>query len=352
MSFVLEHIQNLKPYSYGDQPEKGAIKLNLNENPYPPSENVLQALYSTNEESIRRYPDIRCEELRKEIAGQNHTRMEEVYCGNGSSEILSLIFNVCIGSGNQAVIPYPSFFLYYSIAALNQVECINLALGKDFLVQPDNIINSHAKAAILVNPHAPTGTVLPVQEVERVVKNFKGLLIVDEAYIDYADSCSSSVPLIQKYPNLIVVRTLSKSSALCGIRVGYCISNEDIIASLEKSGTNYNVNAISQRLALASLRDQEYKKEIIRLVKNTRNSFSSKLKKLGFQVVPSQTNFILCTPPVKSGFGAKELYEKLRERNIYVRHFQAPTLHDKLRISIGTEAEMNTLFQELADLYS
>ncbi|XEC96015.1 histidinol-phosphate transaminase [Paenibacillus tarimensis] len=353
MGIVLPHIQRLKPYASGAQPPEGSqvIKLNQNENPYPPSAKVLQALRTIGENPLRLYPDSRCGELRAELAKLYGVDKSQTFCGNGSSEIISLLFTVFLEPRSRIAIPDPTFSLYPYIASIHQVECVEIPTREDFSVDIDQLLHSGAQAIMLVNPNAPSGLMLPLSEVERLVSRFAGLVVIDEAYIDFAESELSAISLLDRCKNLIVVRTFSKVYSLCGARVGWCFSNKSLIAALEKGKSLYNVNAISQKLALAALHDQEYMKKAAAAVRRTRDAFSADLQKLGFGVIPSQTNFILCSPPAHLGDnGARYLYEELMERNIYVRHFEDTRLHDKLRISIGTPEEMDVVLQELHSL--
>ncbi len=305
-------------------------------------------LRTTNEEALRLYPDARCDELRAALAKQYGVDKDQTFCGNGSSEIISLIFTVFVESHSRIAIPDPFFSLYHSIASIHQVECVRVPTRDDFSVDVDLLLESGAHVIVLVNPNAPTGRLLPLSEVERLVNHFPGLVIVDEAYIDFAESGLSAIPLIERYKNLVVVRTFSKVYSLCGARVGYCFSNKTLITALEKGKSLYNVNVVSQKLALAALQDQEYMKNTTAAVQRTRDEFCTDLYRLGFDVIPSQTNFILCSPPPQIGDnGAQELYEKLMERNIYVRYFKDTRLFDKLRISNGTKEEMEILYNEL-----
>ncbi|HHY75071.1 MAG TPA: histidinol-phosphate transaminase [Bacillus bacterium] len=350
MTYILPHIREMKPYEAGIQPseKRKMIKLNLNENPFPPSQNVLRVLHTIQEDTLRLYPDQHCDELREALAKEYRVTKEQTFCGNGSSEIISLIFKLFIGPHRSIAIPDPTFSLYYSVASIYQVECMKIPTRDDFSVDIDLLLESKANAIILVNPNAPTGRLLDIAEVERLVSKFSGLVIVDEAYIDFANPSSSAIPLLKKYNNLIVIRTFSKVYSLCGIRVGYCFSNKEFITALETGRNLFNVNVISQKLALAALMDQEHLVRTTTAVKHIREAFSNNLRKLGFAVIPSKTNFILCSPPSKLGRnGAKELYNKLLERNIYVRYFETPRLLDKLRISIGTKEEMATLYNQL-----
>lgn len=343
MTLILPHIERLTPYALGDLPPEGsaAIKLNQNESPYPPSPLVLEALRTLGEEELRRYPDARCMQLRAALSQLHGVKDEQIFCGNGSSEIISLIVKGFIGPNRRLALPDPSFSLYHTVAASYQASSIAVPTRNDYTVDPGLLMDSGADAIVLVNPNAPTGHLLPLEEVERLVNRFPGLVVIDEAYIDFADPNATAIPLVDRYPNVIVVRTFSKAYALCGARVGYCIAAEPLIAALEKSKDIYNINAISRKLALAALEDREYTMRTVAAVKATRDGFIAELRSLGFDVIPSQTNFVLCTPPAGDGQpDARAWYQSLLERNIYVRHFEHPRLADKLRISIGTDEEM------------
>lgn len=350
MSMILDHIERMKPYVSAKQPSEnsGAIKLNLNENPYPPSNEVRKVLRRIGEENLRFYPDTLCEELRNELAKRYRVKPEQILCGNGSSEIITLIFQACIGADFKIAIPYPSFAFYHAAAAVRQAQVVDVPTREDFSIDIDSMMNSGADVAVLVNPNAPTGRCLPYSEVERLVRGFSGLVIIDEAYIDFADGAASAISLISSCKNVIVVRTFSKSYSLCGARVGYGLADEEMIGALLKVKTVYNVNWLSQKIALAALCDQNDLAEKTSAIRRTRDDFTVKLEAMGFSVIPSQTNFVLCTPPEQ--MHAKELYERLLEKHIYVRYFDQPRLKNKLRISIGTRAEIEQLCTELEEL--
>lgn len=350
MPIILDHIERMNPYVTAKQPTEssGAIKLHLNENPYPPSKEVIKVLKEMDEESLRLYPDGLCEELRNELAQRHQVQPEQILCGNGSSEIITLIFQACINAGSRIAMPDPSFAFYRTAAAVRQAQVVNIPTREDFSIDINLLIDSGADVTVLVNPNAPTGRCLPYSEVKRLVHGFSGLVIIDEAYIDFADEAASAVPLISSCNNVIVVRTFSKSYSLCGVRVGYCFADEEIIGALLKVKTAYNVNWLSQKLALAALCDQNDLAEKTSAIRRNRDILSIKLQAMGFAVIPSQTNFVLCTPPEQ--MNAKELYERLLEKHIYVRYFEQPRLEDKLRISIGTRAEIELLCEEIERL--
>lgn len=353
MSLVLQHIETLKPYALGALPPEGteAIKLNQNESPYPPSPLVLEALRSMAEEDLRRYPDPTCSELRAELAAAYGVKKEMIFCGNGSSEIISLIVKVFVGPGGRIALPDPSFGLYHTVAASQQAGSIAVPIKDDYATDIDGLLAQDVQAIVLVNPNAPTGLLTPLSEIERLVSTFPGLVVIDEAYIDFAETGASALTLLDRYDNLIVVRTFSKAYALCGARIGYCFGAIPLIEALDKGKDIYNVNSISRSLALAALRDKPYTDQTIRTVKRTRDTFCEELRRMGFSVLPSQSNFVLCTLPDKiKAVGVRKLHDDLVGRNIYIRYFEHPRLADKLRISIGTHAEMNCLVEALGDL--
>ena len=351
MTMILPHIEKMPGYVEGVMPSAGtkAIRLNLNESPYPPSPHVQSALQEIGEEVLRRYPDSRCEQLRAELAANYGVKAEQTFCANGSSEIISLIMKVFVGPEGKIALPDPSFPLYHSVAAGYQAKCIAVPTREDFSIDVDKLRETGAQAVVVVNPNAPTGLMLAKTELIRLLESMDGLVIVDEAYMDFADSDESVISLVDQYPNLLVLRTFSKSYGLCGVRVGYGFADERLITALEKAKDVYNVDAIARHLALAALRDQSYMKETTGRIKRTRAVFSKQLESLGFSVIPSQTNFILCQPPAKAeGQSARELYEKLMEQGIYVRYYQLPRLADMLRITVGTEAEMEEVYAALS----
>ncbi|MCQ6559634.1 histidinol-phosphate transaminase [Paenibacillus mendelii] len=352
MSIIMPHIDALTTYALGEQPPEGvqSVKLNQNESPYPPAPSVLQALRDMNEEELRRYPDAACSELRETLSAHLKVDKEQLFCGNGSSEIISLIFKVFIGPGGSIAVTDPTFGLYHTVAASFQAGCKAIPTRDDFTVDVDVLLASGAKAIVLVNPNAPTGLLLSSSEVERLVSGFAGLVVIDEAYIDFAEPGASSQPLLAKYTNLLILRTFSKAYALCGARVGYCMADRALITALEKGRDIYNVNSISRKLAIAAIRDEAYVKDTIVQTNRSREKFILSLRELGFEVLPSQTNFVLCAPPIKEGLDAKQMEKRLAAAHIFVRHFDQPRLRGMLRISIGTESDMKRLLAELVHI--
>ncbi|GAB2701050.1 histidinol-phosphate transaminase [Paenibacillus thermoaerophilus] len=355
MSIALPHILQLEPYKLGEQPPEcaQAVKLNQNESPYPPSPKVAEALRRIGEEALRRYPDPECRELRAALAERLGAEPGQLFVGNGSSEIISLIAKAFLGSGGVLAMPDPSFGLYLTAAAACGGRAVPVPTRDDFTVDTDALLAVGAKVIALVNPNAPTGLPLPVSEIDRLAAAHPGLLVVDEAYIDYAEPGTSALPLLDRRPNLLILRTFSKSYALCGARVGYAVGGRPLIEALERARDIYNVNAVSRALALAALSDEAYLRETTAAVRATRDRCAGELRRLGCGVLPSQTNFLLVQPPVRrdqrdASASAASLAASLRAAGIYVRRFaDHPRLSDRLRVSIGTDSEMDAFLSHV-----
>lgn len=350
MSFVLPHIRNLPLYQTGKAPRPGesAVKLNQNENPYPPSPRVREALLSADPAELRVYPGESVEELRNGLAAVHRAAPGQVFIGNGSSEVISLIMKVFVGMGGTVSLPDPTFGLYQTAAWAQGAEVCRVPLNSRYEVDVDGVVASGGQAAILVNPNAPTGLLLESRRVEELVSRFPGLVVIDEAYTDFAPAGSSAMELVEKHANLIVLRTFSKSYSLCGARVGYCVAASELIAALNKGKDIYNMNALSARLALAALQDRDYLQETTARIVRTRERYARRFEEAGFSVLPSSANFLLCGVPEEGNVQeALRLYEGLVEQGVYVRYFDYPRLRDKLRITVGTDDEMERLWQVL-----
>lgn len=350
MSLVLPHIRDLPRYQTGMAPRPGeaAVKLNQNENPYPPSPRVREALLSADPATLRLYPGESVEELRLALAALHRTVPGQVFIGNGSSEVISLMMKVFVGAGGVVSLPDPTFGLYQTAAWTQGAEVHRIPLTDGFEVDVDGVVASGGQAAILVNPNAPTGLLLESRQVEELVSRFPGLVVIDEAYTDFAPAGSSAMELVEKHANLIVLRTFSKSYSLSGARVGYCVAAPELIAALDKGKDIYNVNALSARLAWAALQDRDYLRETAARIICTRELYTRRFEGAGFRVLPSSANFLLCGVPEEGNAQeALRLYEGLAEQGVYVRYFDHPRLQDKLRVTVGTESEMEQLWQVL-----
>jgi histidinol-phosphate aminotransferase len=341
-SLFRKNISKMSGYAPGEQPViQNLLKLNTNENPYPPSPAVRDVLKNYDVESLRRYPNPVSQELR-EVAGKLYgLASENVIVGNGSDDILTIVMRSFAADGETVAALDPSYSLYPVLAELQGVTCKLISLTESFDL-PDTILDEikGCRVLFLTRPNAPTGNTFAMEKVEHICKNFAGIVLIDEAYVDFsADSCSH---LVKKYHNVIVSKTLSKSYSLAGIRLGLALSNKEIIDGMMKVKDSYNVNGLTQAVAAAALRDQSYFKETVKKVCATRERLIAEFKKLGFTIVPSVTNFVFCSPPGKDG---KRYFDALRKDGIIVRYFPHERTKAYVRITVGTEKELDRLIQ-------
>lgn len=347
---IAQHVKKLEAYTPGEQPEsKEVIKLNTNENPYPPSPKCAEVLRNFDLDLLRRYCDPNFMQMRKRIAKIWHTTPERVFVGNGSDEVLTLAAKAFVDNGEAIGSLDPSYSLYKTLAAIRDVPFIPSPLAEDFTWQKPVLEKDGTKVSLflLTNPNAPTGTVTPTDTIERFAKSFKGVLIVDEAYADFAKSNCIPLATAPNNRNLMVMRTFSKSFSLAGLRVGYCIGPEDLIAALYKVKDSYNVDAVAQAVALAALNDLPWMRNNAAKVRQTRNRTAKELIRRGWDVLPSESNFLFARPAHRP---AAEIFEALRAKNIFVRYFKGPRTGDRLRITIGTDREMTVLLDALRSL--
>jgi len=344
MGIARENIERLDPYVPGYQPEgNNVIKLNTNENPYPPSDKVLEAIRQAASEKLRLYPDSLWKGLRKTASKIYEIGEDYLFFGNGSDEILSLIFKAFIDKNDYVVSPYPTYSYYKVMANIQDARFEYIDTDNLFNIPFDSLADCGAKMICFANPNTPTGIFEETSTIENFLNSFSGLLILDEAYIDFAKE--SAYRLAAKYNNLIVTRTFSKSFSLCGIRVGYCFANPELIKILLKVKESYNINALSQIAAKSALEDIFYSKQNTEKIVKTRDRYTEKFRKLGFFVLPSASNFIFIK---HEKFFAKDIFDFLFSKNIYVRYFELRRLDKYLRITIGREDEMSCLIDALS----
>jgi len=341
MSLFRKNIDALKPYIPGKQPKGNIVKLNANENPYPPSPKVVDAINNFSKSCLRFYSDAVSEEVRKTTADLFHVSLNEVIVGNGSDDVLTMIIRTFLEADDKIAVVDPSYTLYEILANIHGVETEKFSLEKDYSL-PETFFESKAKIKFLPNPNAQTGTLFSKEKVNRLCIESSGVVVIDEAYAAFANV--TSIPLIKKYKNLIVLRTLSKSHSLAGMRIGFGFAAAEIIAGLMKVKDSYNVNSLSQAAATAAFKDDSYFQKNIKIINETRNWFASELVNRGWKVVPSDANFVLAKPSVGT---AKEIYKKLEKSGYLVRHFSTLRLNDMLRISIGTKEQMLGLLKSL-----
>ena len=345
-----QRIRDMIPYVPGEQPrDRQFIKLNTNENPYPPSPKALEALRAAAGDSLRLYPDPECTELRAAIAAAHGLSPEQVFPGNGSDEVLAFCFQAFFDPDRPvrfADITYTFYAVYASYFGLTP-ELVPLA--EDFTLPVADFLAPGCGGVVLANPNAPTGLAVELADIRRILEAHRDqVVLVDEAYIDFGGA--SADVLVPEYDNLVVVRTLSKGHALAGLRVGYALAQPDLIAALKcvrDSINSYTVDRAAQAAAAASLRDAAYFQERTAQVVRTRQRTALALRDMGFAVTDSQANFLFVRHPQVP---AKTLLDGLRERGILVRWFDRPRIRDYLRITVGTDGEMDALTAALKKL--
>jgi histidinol-phosphate aminotransferase len=364
-SLVRPLVCKLHPYVYGEQPKvKGLIKLNTNENPYPPSPKVLAAVKAAVDGRLRLYPSPTAQALREKLARFHGCHADNIIVGNGSDELLALATRCFVepvvaqasrlsrtGAGGTpalrcSTVQYftPSYSLYPVLADIHDARKNPVPLKPDFSLpsvtelKRDGIWDFNAALTYVTTPNAPSGRGYKTSELEKLCRAHKGVVILDEAYVDFAEE--NALRLALKYPRVIVARTFSKAYSLCFQRVGYFVGHPKLIGALHKIRDSYNVNGLGQAAAAATLGDLKHYRANFRRIIATREWLNCELTKLGFHVFPSQTNFILAQPP---RFTAPEWQRQLRERKILVRWFNFPEVKNYLRITIGTPREVEAL---------
>lgn len=349
-SRINRRVQAMHGYVPGEQPASDdVVKLNTNENPYPPSPCVGQALDALNPEQLRKYSDPMCVELRTAVAGLHDRTMDDVIIGNGSDEILALCTRAFLEDDQAIGYFEPSYSLYPVLAEIRGSETAEIPLSDDFAWPEESSFTGAAWERCglfyITNPNAPTGTLYSADSVERFAERFSGVVVVDEAYVDFASS--NCLSLLDRCSNVIIARTLSKSYSLAGLRCGYALGAPDLIEALHKIKDAYNVDSLTQALAAAAISDQEHFRHHIDRVIATRERLSGELSRRGFDVHPSESNFVWTRPP---GVAAADLFEQLKQRHIYVRIFKGPRLSDYLRITVGTDGEIDTLLAAMDEI--
>jgi histidinol-phosphate aminotransferase len=349
-------IQGLHGYIPGEQPKvKGLIKLNTNENPFPPSPKVLAAIRAAVDGRLRLYPNPTAEGLRAKLAKSHECDPENIIVGNGSDELLAMATRAFVEpegapghSRSQSTVQYftPSYSLYPVLAAIHGARANAVPLRKDFSLPSMDELRAggawdfDAALTFVTTPNAPSGRGYTTAELDTLCRAQTGVVLLDEAYVDFARE--HALDLALKYSHVLVARTFSKAYSLCFLRVGYCVGHADLIGALQKIRDSYNVNGLGQAAAIATLSDLAYYRANFRRIIATRQRLSEELSRLAFEVSPSQTNFILARPPK---LPAKQWLEKLRAKKILVRWFDLPEVRDYLRITIGTDAEADALLR-------
>lgn len=351
-------VRRLSPYVAGEQPKMDNLcKLNTNENPFPPSPKAILAMQSVladDGHALRLYPQSESDELCQVLADYHGLSREQVFVGNGSDEVLAFIFACFFVKERPLLMPDVSYGFYPVYAQTFDVNVQTIALKDDFSIDPDDY-RIPCGGVILPNPNAPTGVLLPIDGIRKLADEHpNAVIVIDEAYIDYADDVgsASAVSLIGEFDNIVVTQTFSKSRSLAGLRVGAAFANANLIAALstyKNSFNSYPLDKVAQAGAMASILDDEYFEEKRQAVIKLREKLAKSLQNLGFDVLPSSANFLFVKPN-HAMLSAKDVFEKLRERGIIVRHWDARRIQDYLRITVGTNAQNQRLLDALRQI--
>ncbi|MEO1147260.1 MAG: histidinol-phosphate transaminase [Cyanobacteria bacterium J06638_22] len=348
MDYFRSAIDRMASYVPGEQPQPGTnvIKLNTNENPYPPSPKVMEALQSLDSEYLRRYPDPFAKEFCQAISDTLGVPADWIIVGNGSDDLLNVLVRTCAeGSDRNIAYPTPTYVLYRTLSAMQPASVVEIPYADDFRLPVAKLIQANAAITFVATPNSPSGHVVPLSQLRELAQGVSGIVVIDEAYVDFAEF--SALSLVQEFENVIALRTLSKGYSLAGLRLGFGVAHPKLLGGLFKVKDSYNVDAIAILLGAAAIRDQTYKEACANKVKASRATLTADLKNLGFTVPDSHGNFVLATPPDKN---AESLYLALKQRGIFVRYFKQPGLDDKLRISVGTDEQNRVLVDALARL--
>jgi len=345
MSYFRKNIEKAKGYEPGFQPgQNNIVKLNTNENPYPPSPAVLKALAQIKPEQLRRYPDPKGDSFRLAAAKVNGVSADYIMCCNGGDDLLTIAFRSFCDKKRIVAYSVPTYSLYPVLANLQNCKTIEIPFDNEFNL-PARLAGTNAALTIICNPNAPSGSLINIDELASLADELSGILLIDEAYVDFAkENCTR---LAKEFDNVIILRSMSKGYSLAGLRFGYAIAQPALITGLMKVKDSYNIDTIAIEAATAAIRDRKYFKENIGKIKAERTRLTEQLRKLGLDVPDSSANFVLA----KCGTdNAREVYEKLTQQNIYVRYFDLHGLTDRLRITVGTKEQNDKLLCALKEI--
>lgn len=345
MGYFRDSIEQMTGYVPGFQPKAAdVIKLNTNENPYPPSPRVMEVIRKLHPERLRRYPEPLGDTFRKAAAEVLEVKPENIICANGGDDLLAICTRAFCDGRRPMAYAQPTYSLYPVLAQIQGCETIELVRRDNWL---SDLAKVNAPLTIICNPNAPTTDFIDIEELDKLAGALEGVLLIDEAYVDFARD--NAIRLIRNRDNVIVLRSMSKGYSLAGLRFGYGVAQPALIEGLMKVKDSYNVDAVAIAAATAAIRDQAFFWSNVEAIKSERQRLTESLRLLGFEVPDSQTNFVLARC-VKGS--AKELHEALAQRNIYVRYFKLPDLDDKLRITVGTPEQNKSLVMALQEILS
>lgn len=342
---VRKLVERMQAYEPGFQPKvESYIKLNTNENPYPPSPKVIEAIRGELGR-LARYPDPLADAMRAEAAKLFNVKIENVIAGNGSDDLLNVAVRVFADPGQTVSFPSPTYSLYEVLTEMQGAVNRPMEYPEDWSL-PEELFGNDSPLTFVANPNAPSGTAMPVGEIERLAKSLKGVLVVDEAYADFArENCAG---LARKLDNVIVMRTLSKSYSLAGLRLGYAVASAELIEGMMKVKDSYNLDRVAIAAGAAALADQAHMKANAERIKATRERLTRELGAMGFTTLPSEANFVLTRPP--KPMTGKKYFEKLWEKLILVRWFDRSRVSDSARISVGSDSEMDKLLEATREI--
>lgn len=350
MQYFRPAVEAMTGYTPGEQPKPGKplIKLNTNENPYPPSPQAVEVLRNFDSELLRRYPDYSAKEFCQAVNEVWGVQADWIVLGNGADELLNLLIRACAeGTDRKVVYPTPTYLLYRTLAAIQPAQVIEVPYPDDFQLPIEAIVRAQGALTLIASPNSPSAHIVPLEDLRSLAGQLSGILVVDEAYVDFGTS--SALPLLEEFENVILLRTLSKGYGLAGLRLGFGLAHPQLLSGLLKVKDSYNVDIVAMLVGAAAIRDQAYKNNCAEKIKASRAQLITDLRKLGFVVPDSQTNFVLARPPAGD---AEQLSLALKERGILVRYYKEPRLDDKLRITVGTPEQNQVLLQELTTLCS
>lgn len=346
-SFVRPNIRAMHGYTPGEQPGVGerVVKLNTNENPFAPSPKVMQAIREIEPEHLRRYPNPTADAFRAAASKILGVPTDMILAGNGSDDILTIATRTFIPPGGIMAFPHPTYSLYKVLAGIEDAKTAAVPWEKDWKLPEDGLLATKADAIYIANPNAPSGTLVPADDLSHLIEKFDGLVLIDEAYVDFAEH--NCLELAAKYDNVVISRTFSKAYSLAGMRFGFAVAKPAVIDQMMKVKDSYNCDAVSIIAATAAIQDQEYAKMTWTHVQQERGRATEELTKLGFGVLPSQANFVFAKVPGGDGLA---MYRALKHMGILVRHFDQAGLKEYLRITIGTGQENNALLGGVREL--
>ncbi|MDZ8025794.1 MAG: histidinol-phosphate transaminase [Nostoc sp. DedQUE11] len=345
--YFRSNVDAMASYIPGEQPQRGTqiVKLNSNENPYPPSPKALAVLQNIDGEWLRRYPEPFGGEFRQAASKVLDVPSDWIIVGNGSDELLSVVIRACAEPGRKVVYPMPTYVLYRTLSQMQDADITEITYGEDYSLPLEELIAVNGCVTFIASPNSPSGHVVAIDDLRKLASQLSGVLVIDEAYVDFSEE--NALALVKEYENVIVIRTLSKGYSLAGLRLGFGVANPKLLHGLFKVKDSYNIDAIACAIGTAAITDQAYKNACVAKIKASRTKLAADLKQLGFRIWDSQTNFLLTQPPAGN---AEYLYQKLKEQGILIRYFKQPGLEDKLRITVGTDEQNQALVEALVSL--